>query len=185
MITPIGHDDHRRAFVRRTVIRSVLIMTMTAAGAAIALAVFGDQQDLVTRAAFAICGVLLALTLLNGFASYLYGGRGEASGRRPQRGAFESWPVELLEIEGRVTLSKVSAFDHQIRLRPFFREMVTRRLEANRHIDIEKQADRAKDVLGTELWEEVQPVVPSRDQRDSPGPTTAAIHRLVDKIESI
>jgi hypothetical protein len=184
MITPIGREDRRHAFVRQTVIRSVVIVTTTAIGALIALAPFGDHEDLVIRAAFAIGGVLVALTLLNGFASYLYGGREGTLERRPQRGA-ESWPTDLLDIEGRVTLSKVSAFDSQMRLRPLLREIAARRLEANRHLDIEKQAARAREALGAELWDEVQPVVPSRDQRDLPGPTTAAIVRLVDKLESI
>lgn len=185
MITPIGDADLRHAFVRGAVIRSVVIVTMTAAGAAIALALFGDHADIVIRAAFAVGGALLALTAVNSFASYLYGGPGAAWGRRPQRGTDRSWPGELLEIEARVSLARVSAFDNQSRLRPLLRELAARRLDANRHLDIEKQADQARHVLGAELWDEIRPVAPSRDLRDSPGPTSAAIKRLVDKIESI
>lgn len=184
MITPIGRGDTAHAFVRNMLVRTVLIATMTAAGAVIGLTLFRDHQVLVFKAAFASGGTLLALTLLNGFAAYAYGAPDQVPARRKQRGA-ESWPVELLEIEGRVSLARVSAFDHQTRLRPLLRDIASRRLEANRHIDIEKQAGRSKEVLGAELWDEVQPMVPSRDLRDSPGPTTAAIMRLVDKIESI
>jgi hypothetical protein len=139
----------------------------------------------VLKAAFAVGGVLLALTLLNSFASYLYGAGDESSRRGPRHGTVRSWPAELLEIEARISLAKVSAFDHQSRLRPLLREIATQRLEASRHVDIDKQPDQAKQLLGAELWGELQPMSLSRDLRDSPGPTTAAIVRLVDQIESI
>lgn len=185
MITPTGQADLRQAFVRQTVAGSVLIVMLTAAGTVAGLALFGDHSDVVLRAGFAAGGVLLGLSLLNGFASYLYGGAHDGSRRRPHRGADRSWPAELLEIEARVSLGKVSAFDHQSRLRPLLREIARQRLEASRHVDVEKHPDRARPLLSAELWDELQPMAPSRDLRDSPGPATAAIVRLVDEIESI
>ena len=185
MITPTGQADLRHAFVRQTVIGSLLIVTLTAVGAGAGLAVFGDHAELVLRAAFAVGGVLLALSVLNGFASYLYGGDNDGSRRRQQRGAIRSWPGELLEIEARVSLAQVSAFDHQSRLRPLLREIARQSLEARRHVDVDKEPEKAKQMLGAELWEELQPMLLSRDLRDSPGPTPAAIMRLVDEIESI
>lgn len=185
MITPTGQADVRQAFVRQTVIGSSLIVVMAAIGAVAGLALFGDHAELVLKAALAVGGVLLALTLMTRFASYLYGTDSDSSRRRPGRGTVRSWPPELLEIEARVSLAKVSAFDHQSRLRPLLREIATQRLESSRHVDIDKQPDQARRLLGAELWAELQPAALSRDLRDSPGPTTAEIVRLVDQIESI
>ncbi|HET9782125.1 MAG TPA: hypothetical protein VFR33_10130 [Candidatus Dormibacteraeota bacterium] len=185
MITPIGRIDARRAFVRRTVIRSVLAMTLTAIGAGIGLAIFADHAGVVFRAAFAVAGFLIALAVLTNFTEYVYGDRDAMSRRRQQRAMVESWPVELLEIEGRVSMARVSAFDYQSRLRPLLRDLTRQRLEANRHFDIEAQAGEARAVIGDELWEQVRPMPLLRDLRERPGPTTAAITRMVDQIESI
>ncbi|HET7339314.1 MAG TPA: hypothetical protein VFK22_07180 [Candidatus Dormibacteraeota bacterium] len=185
MITPTGQADVRHVFVRQTVIGSLLIVTMTAIGAVAGLAVFREHAELVIRAALAIGGVLVALSVLNSFASYLYGGDADGLRRRRSQGAVRSWPAELLEIEARVSLAKVSAFDHHSRLRPLLREIARQRLEASRHVDIDRDPDQVKELLGAELWRELQPMSLSRDLRESPGPTTAAIERLVDGIESI
>lgn len=185
MITPIGRADARRAFVRETVIRSVLAITLTPLGAWIALLVLGDHADLVLKAAFAIGGVLVALTVLTNVTSYVYGEGDGPSGRRLRSEKVEAWPGELLEIESRISMARVSEFDYQSRLRPLLRDLAARRLESNRNVDIERQAREARAVLGDELWEQVQPMELLRGLRERPGPTTAAITRMVDKIESI
>ncbi|HKV86383.1 MAG TPA: hypothetical protein VJT78_00135 [Candidatus Dormibacteraeota bacterium] len=185
MITPIGKFDPRRLFVRRMVIRIIVIVAMTTTAAMILLAVFADQADLIARAAIVVGGALIALTLTNGLASQLDVEGEAAGGRSREKKADTNWPSELLEIEGRVSLSKVSLFDHQSRLRPLFRELAAARLAANRNIDLASRPDEARQVLGAELWNEVQPLPAAGDLRELPGPTSAAIRRMVETLETI
>jgi hypothetical protein len=185
LITPIGRADHRRSFVRSLLLRCVAIVAVSGAGALIALLVFGGHQDVVLKAAFVAGALLIALTLLNRFASYLYDDGEEPTPARSTRGSAPEWPAELLEIEARVSLAKVSEFDHRTRLRPLLRELAMQRLDASRNVDTKRQPDEARHVLGPDLWDEVQSAPTSKDLRDSPGPTNAAIIRLVEKIESL
>jgi len=184
LITPIGQADPRRSFMRGTLIRSVVLIGVTAGAALVALLLFSDHADLVLRLALGAGGLLVALTALSRFSTYLYDDSDVRPARRSAPVAPE-WPAELLEIEGRVSLAKVSAFDHRSRLRPLLRELATQRLDASRHLDIERQPEEARRILGPELWEEVQSSPASKDLRDSPGPTNATILRLVEKIESL
>jgi hypothetical protein len=185
VITPVGQADYRRSFVRGTVIRSLAIVMLTAIAAVISLSLFGDQNGVVLKAAFTAGGVVVALTVLNRFAALLY-----LESERPSAGrwlgrAERDWPADLLEIEARVSLGKVSAFDHQSRLRPLLRALALDRLAASRRLDIARQPDEVRSVLGAELWDEVQPRSAFGDLREAPGPTNAAIRRMVEKIESI
>jgi len=185
VITPVGHADYRRSFVRGTVIRLLGIVLLTAVAAVISLAVFGDEDGVVLKAAFTAGGVLVALITLNRFAALVYPRDENPSARRWRAKAERNWPGELMEIEARVSLARVSAFDHQSRLRPLLRELALDRLAASRHLDITRQPDEARSVLGAELWDEVVPGPAFGDLRDAPGPTKAAIRRMVEKIESI
>ena len=185
MITPIGRFDPRRLFVRRLVIRIVVIAVLTTAAALVLLSVFADQADLIARAAIVVGGALIALTLTNGLASQLDVEGEAAGGRSREAKADTNWPAELLEIEGRVSLSKVSLFDHQSRLRPLFRELAAARLAANRNIDLASGPDEARQALGAELWNEIQPLPVTGDMRELPGPTSAAIRRMVETLESL
>lgn len=185
MITPIGRVDPRSLFVRRTVIRIVTIVVLTAVAALILLAIFADKTDLISRAAIVVGGALIALTLTIGLASQLEIEGADSVRRLKDPKAGTNWPADLLEIEGRVSLSKVSQFDHQSRLRPLFRELAAARLAANRNVDLARQPDEAKALLGAELWGEIQPLPAAGDLRELPGPTDAAIRRMVETLESI
>ena len=185
MITPVGQIDRRRAFIRGAVIRCIVIVVLAVIAVLVLLTLFGDHSDLILRSAIAVAGLLIAVTLINSFASQLEVEDVGPSRRWRQGKAANNWPADLLEIEGRVSLSRVSAFDHQSRLRPLFRELATARLAANRNIDVTTQPDEALAVVGTELWREMRPPFVEGDLRELPGPTEESIRRMVEKIESI
>jgi hypothetical protein len=185
VITRVGATDRRRTLVRRAVLHSTLIVAITAIAAVVALVLFAQHSDLILKTAFAVGGLLVALRILNDFGAHLYGETDDTPTRRRRRTPERQWPPELLEIEGRVSLARVSAFDHQSRLRPLLREIALHRLAAGHNLDVTREPDRARSLLGVELWNEVQPASPSRDLRDSPGPTLAMILRMVENIEAI
>ena len=186
MITPIGTADRRRAVVRGTVIDALVLAATIAVATLIGVTVFAQQADVVLRSGFAVGGVLVGLRMLSGLASLVFDADDMRSRRRSRRRAERIAAPELLEMEGRISLARVSAFDYQSRLRPVIHDLAAQRLLANRHIDLEREPDAARNVLGEELWNEVQSGSwISGDLRDAPAPSLATVRRLVDRLETI
>ena len=187
IVTPVGMEDGRRWLRRRTVTGAVVVFAI-ATGAAIAgLIVFAQHTSTVLRVYFAVLGLFIGLQAVRNFAAYTFGGEAATvSRRRPDRRRVPNWPGELFELESRVTLGKVSAFDYQSRLRPLLREMAAQRLAARWNIDLGTQPSAARAHIGDSLWTELQDgPVDSRDQRFVPGPSLARIRALIADLEAI
>jgi hypothetical protein len=186
MITPVGLADRTRSLVRHTVVDSVLIVVVTGFATFVALVVFGRQGEVILRAGFAVVALLLGLRVLYNLVSYLYGdGEDSGGGGSRARSQVEEGPTELFDLEDRVSLAMVSAFDHQSRLRPLIRELAMQRLVEHRHIDIRRQRQAARASLGPQLWNEIEPPPIAGDPRDAPGPNLPALRKLVDDLEAI
>ena len=186
MITPIGAADRRRSLVRGTVIDSLLIAGTVAVATLIAGTVFTQQADPILKGGLAVGGMLIALRMLRGLTSHLFDSDDIGVRRRRRQRTERTAPAELFDMEGRISLARVSAFDYQSRMRPVIRELAAQRLEMNRHIDLERQPEAARNVLDPELWNEVQPATwVSGDLRDAPGPSLAMLGRMADGLEAI
>ena len=92
---------------------------------------------------------------------------------------------ELARLEREVTLSTTTAFDLHFRLRPVLRRISARMLLSRRGIELERQPDAARTLLGEELWELVRPDrEPPRD-RAAPGLELSSLRTMVDALEAL
>jgi hypothetical protein len=186
-VTPVGLDDGRRRLLRRTVVSSLVIAGLATAALLVALLIFSEQTALVLKVYFAALGLLLSLRLIGSVTTYVYGDGGPPAVERAQRsrGRPPNWPSDLFELEDRVSLARVSAFDYQSRLRPHFRDLAAERLAARRNVDLLGQPEEARRRLGDDLWDEIREVPNTEDQRDRPGPSIARLGDVIDRLESI
>jgi len=98
-----------------------------------------------------------------------------ASGRLP----------EVARIEREVVLATGSGFDQHVRINPLLRDITRHRLWTRRGVDIDERPDRARELLGPELWELVQAGPPDPNSRYLRGLDLTGLHRAVDKIEGL
>jgi hypothetical protein len=89
-------------------------------------------------------------------------------------------PAELARIERELTMANASAFDTHVRLRPAVREIVGVRLAA-RGLRLED----SEEVLGPELWELARDERPAPTDRHAAGISTAALRRVVERLETL
>ncbi len=72
-------------------------------------------------------------------------------------------------------------YDHGLRRR--LRRILAVRLLETAGVDLDRQPERARDLLGAELWPLVDPRAAPTDDRDRPGVSAAALDTLVDRLE--
>lgn len=187
IVTPVGIEDARRWLTRRTVTGAAVVFAIATVAAIAALILFAQHTSTVLRVYLAVLGLFIGLQAVRNFAAYTFEGEAATvSRRRPDRRRVPNWPGELFELESRVTLGKVSAFDYQSRLRPLLREMAVQRLAARWNIDLATQPSAARPHVRDSLWAELQDgPVDNRDLRYVPGPSLARIRDLVADLEAI
>jgi hypothetical protein len=93
-------------------------------------------------------------------------------------------PPSLARTEREITLATGTAFDVHYRLRPVLRTVATGLL-LGRGIDLERSPERARAVLGPDLWELVRPDRPPPSNRTAPGMPIAELERAVDELERL
>jgi hypothetical protein len=82
------------------------------------------------------------------------------------------------------SLATGTAFDVHYRLRPTVRS-VANGLLLRRGIDLERRPDRARPLLGADVWELVRPDRPAPADRTARGLELDAIERAVDSLERL
>jgi hypothetical protein len=103
--------------------------------------------------------------------------------RPPDRPPRPEPLAELERIDRTLVLAASSSFDVHHRLRPLLRQLAAERLHARHGIELDRQPERARALLGDELWEVVRP---DRElDRHAPGLPLARCARLVDAVEGV
>lgn len=92
---------------------------------------------------------------------------------------------QLTRQEREVGLSVDAAFDLHVRLRPTLRMVARHRLAARRGIDLDRQPERSREVLGEEAWELVRPERPPPDDRFARGIPLDRLRTIVESLERI
>lgn len=93
--------------------------------------------------------------------------------------------VELEQLRYRLATSQSSAFDFHFRLRPRLFGLAAARLERRYGIDPSRQPERARAVLGEQVWELLRPDrEPPRDIRE-PGLTRRELRLLIEALETV
>ncbi len=84
-----------------------------------------------------------------------------------------------------VEQSVASVFHLHVRLRPILREIATHRLWMRFGVDLERDHERARGLIGPEAWELVRPERPPPSDRLAPGPPASDLVRVVEELERI
>ena len=92
--------------------------------------------------------------------------------------------AELDRIDRLVVLGAANEFDLHYRLRPVLRQVAVERLHGLRGIDLDHDPERARPVLGDELWELVRPDR-KVGRRSGPGLPAAALAGHVARLEQL
>ena len=94
-------------------------------------------------------------------------------------------PPELVRTEREVTLGIANAGHLHTRLLPILREAAAARLAAHHNIELERQPDAARALLGAEAWELLRPDLPPAEDRNAPGLPLRRLRGLVDTLERL
>ena len=84
-----------------------------------------------------------------------------------------------------VKQSRSSALHLHVRLRPILREIAAHRLWMRFGVDLDREQERARKLIGPNAWELVRPDRLPPDDRLAPGPASAELRVVVDELERI
>ncbi len=81
--------------------------------------------------------------------------------------------------------SRSSALHLHVRLRPILREIAAHRVWMRFGVDLDREQERARELIGPNAWELVRPGRLPPDDRLAPGPASAELRVVVDELERI
>jgi hypothetical protein len=84
-----------------------------------------------------------------------------------------------------VQQSVASSFHLHTRLRPILGEIAAHRLSMRFGVDLHREPDRARELIGVEAWDVVRPERPPPRDRLAPGPPASELGKVVEQLEGI
>jgi len=84
-----------------------------------------------------------------------------------------------------VQQSVASSLHLHTRLRPLLREIAAHRLSMRFGVDLDREHERGRELIGGEVWELVRPDRPPPSDRLAPGPPASHLSKVVDELERI
>ena len=84
-----------------------------------------------------------------------------------------------------VQQSVASTFHLHTRLRPILREIAAHRLSMRFGVSLDREPERARELIGAEGWELVRPERPPPSDRLAQGPPTSQLSKVVEEPERI
>jgi hypothetical protein len=84
-----------------------------------------------------------------------------------------------------VQQSVASTFHLHARLRPILREIAAHRLSMRFGVDLDREHERAQELVGGDAWELVRPERPPPSDRLAPGPPASHLNKVVEELERI
>jgi hypothetical protein len=81
--------------------------------------------------------------------------------------------------------SVASTFHLHTRLRPLLRQIAAHRLSMRFGVDLDGEHERARELIGAEVWELVRPERPPPVDRLAPGPPASHLSKVVKELERI
>jgi hypothetical protein len=84
-----------------------------------------------------------------------------------------------------VVLSRLSAFHYYIRVRPVLQEIATQRLRSRFGVELEREPERARELVPSRAWEVVRPDAAPPADRLARGPSVDAQREVVEALEGL
>lgn len=94
-------------------------------------------------------------------------------------------PPSLARVEREVSMGAETAFDTHYRLRPLFRTLTAGILLNRFGVDLERSPERARELVGDDLWALVEPGLPAPEDRGAAGTSHPTIERAVADLERV
>src|SRR4051812_34327499 len=134
------------------------------------------------EAVFVMVGVIATVISVAALAAALPAGQRPP----PPRTRPPGWspPGQLLRIERIVERSAESGLTAHTQLRPLLAEVAAARL-ARRGVELSRDHDAARRLLGSQVWELVRPDRPQPPDRRGPGVAARELEALLDRLESL
>ncbi len=104
--------------------------------------------------------------------------------RPPERPPRPEPIAELERMDRVLVLAASSAFDVHHRLRPLLRDLASERLHAHHGVELDREPERARELVGDSLWEIVRPGRELR-RRSGPGLPLDRTAQLVRDLERL
>jgi hypothetical protein len=143
-----------------------------------------DSQSFASRLAILVFGLLAGWRILGRAAAVTASSpeRFEDALRRPSTAGFEIAGLRAIETD--VRMATANAFGVELRLKPVLRELARWRLQRDHGVDLDRQPDIARGVLGEPLWRLVAPREAFPEFR-APGVALADIQAGIDRLERL
>jgi hypothetical protein len=158
--------------------------------AAVALVLLLSVRPLSTSRALSIWILLLAAMALVALSRGMREGDGapgarrfEAALRRRPRPAQE--PVELVRMDRELSLGNGSALHARRHLLPLLRACASARLSSRYGVELERQPEAARTLLGDEVWELIRPDWPELVDQREPGVPRPRLEAAITRLESL
>jgi hypothetical protein len=170
-----------RSIVRRAVVLGALVSAGTAAAL---LSTSGAQARILDVYVL----VLAAIALLALFRAIRLTGPPSPSAfdhalARLRRTA-DAGVAEVPE-ERDVVLSRLSAFHYYIRVRPVLQEIADHRLRSRFAIELDREPERARELVPSRAWEVVRPDATPPTDRLARGPSVDAQSEVVEALDGL
>jgi hypothetical protein len=166
--------------MRREVRRLALPIVLATIGVVVALGLHPVASATILAAyvlTLGAIGVVLATRVLASRSATDAQSAFDAALRRPRQ--ERPRPAELVRMERELTLGLTNAGYLHVRLLPLLREIATGRLG----LDLHRSQDRARLLLGDEVWHLLRPDRPAPVDRNARGASRREIERCVDVLE--
>jgi hypothetical protein len=134
------------------------------------------------EAVFVVVGVIATVISVAALASRLPAAKRPPAPRPRSRSA--SVPSQLLRIERIVERSAESGLAAHTLLRPVLSDIAEVRL-ARRGVQLSRDPDEARRLLGREAWELVRPDRPQPPDRRAPGVAPRELEAVLDRLEAL
>lgn len=170
----------------RTAIRKARLPALLTLVAIVLAIVLAGRAELVlhvyvlTIAALALAELVRAVRTIHPSAS-----RSAFDSALRKRKVHQQRLPELERVERAVMLGMTTAFDLHYRLRPSLRRTATELLAVHRGIDLHRNPEAARKVLGDETWELVRADREPPTNRSDPGIDIASLRAVVVSLEGI
>lgn len=92
---------------------------------------------------------------------------------------------ELVRIEREIVLATGSGFDRQMRVGPLMRDIARHRLWTRRGVDLDEQPERARELVGEQLWALLRAGRPEPNSRYARGADIAELRQILERIEKV